>query len=69
LIKPAVAAAVTISPAAGAALAAPYPAFSMMIAKAIRFVAAPYWAKPTNQLCDGLPETSAVPFFQAIRHG
>jgi len=37
--SPLCAAAVTISPATGAALVPPYPAFSMMMAKAIRFVA------------------------------
>jgi len=68
-MSPAAAAAVTISPAAGAALAAPYPAFSTMMAKAMCLTAAPYGAKPTNQLCDGLPDSSAVPVFPAIRHG
>jgi hypothetical protein len=39
--SPLCAAAVTISPATGAALVPPYPAFSMMMAKAIRLVAVP----------------------------
>ena len=66
---PAAVAAVTISPAAGAALAPPYPAFSMMMAKAIRLVAGPYGAKPTNHPCEGAFDTSAVPVLPAIRPG
>ena len=65
-MRPACAAAVTISPAAGAALAPPYPAFSITIAKAIRLVAGPYGAKPTNHPCGGLPVTSAVPVLPAM---
>ena len=60
---------VTISPAAGAALAPPYPAFSMTIANAIRRLAGPNGANPTNQPCEASPATSAVPVFPAISQG
>src|SRR5262249_51195777 len=67
--SPAAAAALTISPAAVAAVPPPYPPFSTSTANAIRLVAGPYGANPTNQLWDGLPDSSAVPVFPAIRQG
>src|SRR5262245_50825843 len=62
-------AAETISPAAAAAFAPPYPAFSRMTANAMRLVAGPYGANPANQACDGAPATWAVPVLPAIRPG
>src|SRR5262249_50039984 len=67
--SPAAPAALTISPAAVAAVPPPYPAFSIITANAIRLVAGPYGANPTNQLWDGLPDSSAVPVLPAIRQG
>ena len=67
--RPSSRAAVTTSPASGAAARPPYPPFSRMTANAIRFDTDAYGAKPTNHECDGAPSISAVPVLPATSSG
>ena len=69
MTSPREAADVTIPPAMDAAACPPYPAFSTITAKAMRRVAGPAGANPTNHECDAAPATSAVPVLPAMRDG